>query len=964
MSKRLALLLSSVLLVAGLGAWWFLRSTGSEGPPPDEVAVAKEGGAMSRRGETPPSTQQTRASGRVFANEGGSALEGALVRLWSLDGGSTEGETSPTTAVTDASGNWSLGTVPAGRYRISASAPGYLAGALEEVRLVAEDANAGLDIGLERGGARLSGTIADATGGTVDGALVTVAPITGVYGLSAAKRVTTSSDGNGVFEMQLAPGRYQLRAWHPDYSEATRVVTMDKGDRRVDLELTPMGVLEGVVVADESSSPVPGARVLYGAEREFGGVMGESARTQTVNLGQVRADDQGRFRISGLDAGTIVLSAAAPGLSTDGATRVELSLAERRSDLELRLGLGHDLKGRVVDASDPSRGVPGARVQLEGTGELARVVESDEEGRFVVDGAQAGRYRANAWADGYLPNPEGTRIEVPTEAALELSLEPGMVIRGRVEPAQRAEVRLELDMDAMMAGGFGMMGNASSMMLNGTQTTSDEKGVFELRPAAPGQWKLVATTDAGLVGELPLEIREGDAPDVVIPLESRATVSGLVRDSLGQPAQDVSVHLRRAAGSSKMMVVINGAELGSHVGPAAEDGSYLVAGLAAGDYEVEVRDAQGNVLPWADEGGGPVGLKLGEGEERSNFDLSVVARDAEIRGRVTLATGGPAADVWVRANPQARPVPPPPSEDGEPGEGRSEMRMVMAVSDGGGGPEAGPGRGRPVLTDAEGNFVISNLASGEYTVVAERAAGAARTQKEDVKTGTRVELEMPPLGSLRVSIRQDGSPVRGGVARLSGPNNRSTTFAADGFALDGLAPGNYMLSVVAGDGGTNAEVVIEAGKETRSEVEIQRWIRIKGRVLDPDGKPLTGARVMIGQSAMPGGGPGGPGGGPGGNDGEGDGPQEMAISIESGDEADAEETDAEGRFETTVGGGPRVLVITGADSPMPLAVRPFMAQGEDIDFGDITAQQGGGMMGPPGEGGEHRGGVSIDIGGP
>lgn len=53
----------------------------------------------------------------------------------------------------------------------------------------------------------------------------------------------------------------------------------------------------------------------------------------------------------------------------------------------------------------------------------------------------------------------------------------------------------------------------------------------------------------------------------------------------------------------------------------------------------------------------------------------------------------------------------------------------------------------PVITNAEGRFSIEKLRRGTYKVVGESAKGSARGQKDGVKTGDTITLQLGRLGT-------------------------------------------------------------------------------------------------------------------------------------------------------------------------------------------------------------------------
>jgi hypothetical protein len=908
-----------VVIAAAIALWWTNRPSEAVS---DQSEVAEAVQPRLVRDVDVPTSKRTAASGRVTDAATGEALAGAVVQLVSLDGKSGRGEASEGPGIepvlTGEDGAWATDSVRSGRYRITATAAGHLPGVRAEAKLEPDVSNEGLDLALTPGGNRLHGTIQDATGGTVEGALVRVRPMAGVLGLRGKDRYTTLSGADGAYAMQLPDGRVRVDVWHPDYTSANRSVVVAGGDRKVDFSLTPMGTIEGVVRREGTKEPVADARLHYALERDTS-LPGGGSHALSRTLGVVSTDAAGRFKLSGVPAGTIALTAVAEGWASDEAVRVTLGLAERRVGVEVLVSTAFSIRGRVVSSTDPDRGIGGADVSvMDGPGSAGGSAETEDDGSFVMHGVKSGTRRLVAFASGYVPTLNAATVDVKGDVQdVVIELEPGLTIHGRVEPPQVAEVSLDFDPSGFKLGG----GLGSGMMLTagGTSTTSSPDGTFELRPVQPGDWRVSARAEDGSGGETEVTVTDNGAPEVVVELGARARVAGIVTGPGGAPVDGATVQLARAQTKSRRVtVVVNGATMGASSAPTDEEGRFVAAGLAAGTYEVSVLGPLGDTLKWGDGTRGTIELGLGEGEQRDDFDLSVESLDGVITGVVREAGGGPLADVWVRALAGFEPDPDPESDSEEP---KSEMRFAMVVSDDAGGAGMGMGgESRPVLTDADGRFRITGLRAVDYSVVAEGTGSRSRTQRDGVRPGDDVTLELEATGSIVASVRFEGRAVTGGAANLSGPVTRSTRFDSDRVEIEGLEPGSYSLSVTAQGGGTTVSVVVPPGDTAEVEVDIEKWVRVTGRVLNKDGTALVGGRVIIGDAP---------------EDGKG------GLSITEDGSEDQLLTDEEGRFETTAGGGGRMLVVLGADVPMPVVVKPFVVAGEDVDFGDLTVDGGG-----------------------
>lgn len=918
MSTRGAVI-GMLLAVAGIVLYLLLGRGGDEPtgmPSGKEAAARPAGGAVARpsgaarpSGETRPSgsTEPARLALRGTVEADGEPVAGAVVTVITTD---PDAGTDPHTTRSEPDGRFELLALPAARYTISATAAGHLPAVLRSLELRAD---ASITLTLTSGGQPLGGTISDATGGALEGALVRVTPLSGVAALRRLDGFATLSAEDGAYALHVAPGRYRVDVSHPDYAPEHRAVDVGPGAQSQDFALVPMGVIEGIVRHEDGGAPVPGAWVSWQRERLM--LLEPGRRTSiTTGGGKVRADDAGRFALRGLPPGTILLTARASRAASEGPTAVPLAMAEHAADVEVLVSRAADVRGRVVSKQDPTQGIAEASVSV---GIRARA-RTDAEGSFVLEGVLEGRATVYASAEGWLPSFPGTALEVTADAPTELTieLERAPTIRGRVEPPTVAEVSIELRPQTM-GKGIG----PGAMMLGGgpTKAESDAEGRFELGPAHPGPTTVVARAADGRAGEVIVEVGPDGADEVVVRLEPRSVVRGTVRGATGQPVTQANVSLRRvrAAGAADVRLTINGREMGTDMGITTEDGGFEIGGVAAGDYEVIVTDRYGEPLPVRGAPGGVGSLAVAEGVDLDGHELVVDAPDGVIRGIVRTADGEPAPDVWVqasmlpeRASASGKDGPRTPGKDGP--RTRSETRVIVGGVD---GASTGSTARPPVLTDEEGRFEITGLRDAEYELVAEGGAGGRRASKL-ARPGDPVTLELAELGAIEGVVTLDGEPLERFAVRVEGPTSRVVQVRDAGghFEIDRLDPGAYRLVIDTAGGRGTAEVTVDPGQAAKRDVALDRFVEVKGRVLDRAGAPVKGATIVLG---------------------DGDG-QTGSISIQQDGSEESITTDAEGRFTTTCAAGQRVLLATSPERPDPLVVHFFVAEpGQGVDVGDL-----------------------------
>lgn len=916
MQKRLIFALVALAALA-IGVFVALRPDPSAEPPPGPSAEAPGPKRMAgpAAGEAPAPVV---ASGRVTDARDGKALEGALVLFTALDGVESD---IPHVTRTDGSGGFRIELDP-GRYAVSASAHGYQPRSIPEVAVESDTATT-VDLTLVAGGNPLTGTVSDAGGGPVEGALVRLVPQSGFATNLAEQAFATLTDANGHYDLRVADGRYAARVTHEDYVRADRVFEIRGGDRTQDFSLVPAAVIEGRVVTAEGGEPVADARVQYHREASTGMPFGGGSRSVVAQgRGVVRTGTDGRFRITGLRGGLIQLVAVANGYATPEAIPVPIAVAEHVDGVELRVDPARAISGTVTAAADGAA-LTGIRVDARQPGVGPRGATTDERGNFRIDGLVPGQYSLSAAGDGFLPNRRGAQVAVgETDVeGVQISLDTGVAIRGRIEPAGPADVRIELVPDES-----GMLfADLEMLTAGGGATRAGDEGRFVLEPIRPGHYTLAARTATGGRAQLEVDVPEDGLADVVLRVEDGASVAGKVVDTHGEPVARAMVALQPHREGVSTSMIVNGRNLVGDASPTASDGTFRLTGLDAGTFAVSVTDEFGDPLVLGD-GGGPMQIGLDDGEQ-ATLDLLVEATDGVIRGQVVDAQGVPAPDSWVTVNAQPAPMAPP--EPPEPGKSRRVMRQVVAVADVGDGSGGSSGR-PPVLTDGEGRFEVGGLRDGKYEIVAEGMRGGARTIERNIEPGAELTIALAPLGRIEGVVRVGQTPVKDFLVQITGGLGQARrVHDEDGrFTLGRLDPSKYGLSVTSADGSGSASVTVEAGQTAEITVDVSPWSTVTGIAVGQDGTPLAHHRVALGESAG-----------------------EHGFSLSLDDSDPTIETDDAGAFEVQAGAGPHVLMVLGKENPMPLVVRPFTVEpGQKLDLGTVKAMdlaQMGAQMGGP-----------------
>lgn len=531
------------------------------------------------------------------------------------------------------------------------------------------------------------------------------------------------------------------------------------------------------------------------------------------------------------------------------------------------------LVGRLVDWN--GRPVAGGRVAAEGgdffgalraaaSGEPARQGEvlSAADGRFTLEGVEAGVQSIGARASGYAPYARDN-VQVPSSGQLdlgELVLGPGAILSGRVVDERGAAIegaRIRMpDQDVI---GFGPEPEPLAL--------SAADGSFSIETMPLGPWTLEVAH-----AEHRSRSFEGTANDagrsyggLVFELQQGQAIFGRAHGIPSEPGGAVHVRARRASEGPR---AFGGPGRDLRRAQVEPDGSFRIAGLAPdASYELQLEVERG------------AGMRFGRfgGARRS---ATVVARSGERNAQ--LEWQGPAAVRFQVVD----------ALSGEPieelhvstvqGGGGANMATVLNGADGRvqraypGGlvhvPEIFLGMGATrVLVRATG---YADLEHGplQLAVGQELDLGVLRMQRVPVVEvlvraaatgqpieGARVEIAAAPEPETRDA--NDG-PGRGGRrerrfeisagARAGEPvvfgesrGNEAIT-GADGIARLNSLPGQRARVDVRCEGFAPARIEpleLPAEQDGACEVQMLRGGSVRVQALSADGRPLPGAQI-------------------------------------------------------------------------------------------------------------------------
>jgi protocatechuate 3,4-dioxygenase beta subunit len=606
----------------------------------------------------------------------------------------------------------------------------------------------------------------------------------------------STADASGRFAFDhLPPGRYDLAARSQGFSPLlVRGIEVPAGAGVFDLGrvlLQPGATVEGFVL-DPGRRPLAGATVTAnGADFPFGGGADAPAATTAAD---------GRFVLSDLRRGDrLRLAVSLTGYASRRLAGVEVPTPQ---PLEVVLAPGSRVAGRVVD--DAGKPVAGAGVALYRTtggmfaggmlpGSPAGRATTDEDGRFAIEGVEAGKIALRASARGYLEAPLDLEVAAGKDLAeVEVTLKSGAVVAGRVlgpDGAPLSGARIEV-----VVGQREMF----SSMSGGGRATSDGDGNYRLEGIVPGQRSVAAEHPDYRRTVKDLEVRPGDNR-LDLSLSRGYEVAGRLVDGTGQSIAGGRLTLGGTGGGRATAATSGG------------DGSFRFAGVDPGSYRLEAVKP-GYAVAGRDvqvEGGPVVGLEL-------RLDGG-----GAIRGRILGLDFTQLAGVQVLAS----------------GTERWQPRVGEV--------------------DYQGNYRIADLAAGDWRVTARQQGGRQAQGRATVTPGGEAVLDLQFGGGFTLTGRlvRGGEPVAGANvflrSREVAANGSGTSNTQGEFRVEGLEPGRYQLSVLQFEAGLHYEQEVEVAgdRDLLIELPIQQ---VSGRVVDAaDFSPIAEAEVSLEPLAQP-----------------------------------------------------------------------------------------------------------------
>ncbi|GAB4316120.1 MAG: hypothetical protein Kow0059_08510 [Candidatus Sumerlaeia bacterium] len=722
-------------------------------------------------------------------------------------------------AISNDEGRFELSKLAAGNYILLASHAGHQTGLIERVPLAAGQIVEDVALILKPG-AVFSGIVQNGAGQPVAGAEMIVQFIDPANPVLATQH--TGRDGRFHFDT-LRSGQYfvMIKAPnHPDYQKINQPVPQQD----VVIVLPEGGRLTGRVTKADSGRPVTRFTVRVKEASLLPLPVGAGMGQPTIPKTESIENADGFYEIRGLKPGLYSVTITAPGYAPD--VKMGVKIEEGRETVhDAALSEGLRLAGRVVDAVTRAP-IAGAAVRRTDTGEESGMfdilgieelsafntldlVTTDADGRFVFAHLNPGPVKLQASDSAHVPQSIKTSVEQDGVNEVEIVMERGAVLRGRVvEAASRQPVA-----NAKVAvAGSGMFARMFSEFQAGEFTGTD--GRFTLRRIPEGKVGLVVvahgyptlTTDKWIL----YNNQEYDAGDLAL------TGGGRIEGAATKGK-------RPLAGATVTVLGPSGFKMTS----TDDAGRYSLAPLEGGTYQVTLINNPGGGLMMS-------GRMQTLQKTASVKDGETTELNFEFPGGLNL-TG-----VLLRR--------------GEPSGGWLVGCSSPAAAAGGG--QAGGG----IMTAGEdGRFSFSGLEPGEYVLTVSRAPATPNSIPSPVltrsitltDTDVALELVIPeaalggvvvdaetqkPVSNAVVQLIEEGTPFS--VEELTNGNMvgfRNAATGADGmFVLDKLEAKTWVVTASHPDYSVTQQIVpLREGERIADlRLELRRGETIRGRAYD------------------------------------------------------------------------------------------------------------------------------------
>ena len=498
---------------------------------------------------------------------------------------------------------------------------------------------------------------------------------------------------------------------------------------------------------------------------------------------------------------------------------VNIPADKPKTEVRLMLAAGASVSGRITD-KETGIPVPGAVLSVDPDKDNQNIISggasyeapTDRDGRYLFEGLRPGKYNVFLRPDITVCDAAGNpQYSISLSANNNSGVAIVVTGRERIENIDFAPLLggapisgMVRDADGRPAAGIRVQATTPR---NWQEAKAKEDGTFTIHGlAADSDCSIFARTDeeaSELIGSLTLP--ENGLENVQVQLHRGGVIRGRLTDEHGKPLAGSRLY----AGSKRMIDSIDATT--------DEVGAFQFKALAEGTAEIRLVSSTSNPVPLA-----MVDVKWGQTVD----NVAVVYKASPDAATGTLQISGHVRD-----------------SAGKPLSGVTVDAQCLGLRASGISPT------RP-RTDADGYYQVEGLEEGTCFVLA-RNDSLATSPLQEVQAGAEnVDFAMQPRVTIegRVVGAWDGQPVT--HFEIYRPNEGPVQAGdADGrFTLGNVdARDTCMLRVrVPGCIEKYENVDLKGSKNVKDVViSLERASSLSGRVLNADGQPVSGARILL-----------------------------------------------------------------------------------------------------------------------
>ena len=492
----------------------------------------------------------------------------------------------PRSTQSDPQGNYRIERLkPGNQYALTAQHEDYATQRRHPVHItLASVANVDMQL---NSGLRLSGTITDQSGNSLEGATLILIDQLEAHlpgNREPSEQLIAQTDAYGQYELlNVAPGTRNLTCRLEGYGTQTinnLIFDASKQDTEKNLRLGVGCCIQGVVLGPDRA-PIEGVYL-----------EAVSYQTAMSSKGIGLTDPEGHFSICDLNDGTYVLIARHEGYSEVRENRIECG----DGNVMLEMFEQGSVSGTVL-ANRDGEPISTFRISVRQVspnsnvyGRAFRSLEfpNTEDGRFTVRGLEAGTYVLQGMARNYAPTFSDSftvtqGLETPDVV---VRMTQGGTITGRIVDAQTREpvagaLIATYDNNYIENPFTTLLGGVIPRMTADVKTRSGEDGTFEL-PALNQEVYQLQISHPEFTRNVMLDQRVSDGGTLdlgTVLMRRGAVITGTVYDGAGQPLANSDVQMNAASQAT-------GLPTQTYRGMTDARGRYEFRNVAEGSYRL------------------------------------------------------------------------------------------------------------------------------------------------------------------------------------------------------------------------------------------------------------------------------------------------------------------------------------------------------------------------------------------